>query len=56
MTALAKHFDIIYQAHHALDDAMTCGKLVLMAGEKLGKGISVKGLLKAAGVGMKVLI
>ena len=31
LTALAKHFDIVYQAHNALDDAMTCGKLVLLA-------------------------
>ena len=56
LTALAAHFGIVYQAHNALDDAMTCGKMVQMAWEKLGKGKSVKGLLKAAGIGMKVLI
>ena len=54
LTALAKHFGIVYKAHNALDDAMTCGKLVLMAGEKFGKKNSVKGLLKAAGTRMKV--
>ena len=56
LTALAGHFGIVYQAHNALDDAMTCGKLVLMAAEKFGKRKSVKGLLKVAGIGMKVLI
>ena len=49
------HFNIVYQAHNALGDAMTCGKLVQMAWEKLGKRKSVKGLLKAAGIRMKLL-
>ena len=31
LTNLASHFGIVYQAHNALEDAMTCGKLVLMA-------------------------
>ena len=55
LTALADHFGIVYNAHNALDDAMTCGKLVQMASEKPGNSKSVKGLLKAAGIRMKVL-
>jgi DNA polymerase-3 subunit epsilon len=34
LTALAKEFEITYKAHNALDDAETCGKIVLMAAEK----------------------
>jgi DNA polymerase-3 subunit epsilon len=34
LTALAKEFEIMYNAHNALDDAETCGKIVLMAAEK----------------------
>jgi len=36
LTALAKNFGIIYNAHNALDDALTCGKLALMSAEKFG--------------------
>ena len=36
LTALADKFGIIYNAHNALDDALTCGKLVQMATEKFG--------------------
>ena len=53
LTNLAQEFGIVYNAHNALDDAMTCGKLVQMATEKFGKRKSTKGLLKAAGVRMK---
>jgi len=52
LTALAKKFGIVYNAHNALDDAYTCGKLVLMAGEKLGKTTSIEEMLTAAGVRM----
>ena len=52
LTALAKNFGIEYKAHNALDDAMTCGKLVGMAADKLGEKASIKGLLKAAGIKM----
>jgi DNA polymerase-3 subunit epsilon len=38
LSALAKEFGIVYNAHNALDDAITCGKLVKMAVEKLGEG------------------
>jgi DNA polymerase-3 subunit epsilon len=52
LTALAKEFCIVYNAHNALDDAMTCGKLVQMSAEKFGKTKNINGLLKAAGVKM----
>ena len=55
LTALAGHFGIVYEAHNALEDAMTCGKLVQMAAEKFGKTKSIKGLLKTAGAGMECL-
>jgi DNA polymerase-3 subunit epsilon len=54
LTALAKHFGIAYNAHNALDDADTCGKLVHLAAKKFRKK-SIKELLSAAGVGMNVL-
>jgi len=54
LTSLAKHFDIVYTAHNALDDAMTCGKLVIMSAEKFNSG-DVDSLLSAAGVKMGVL-
>jgi DNA polymerase-3 subunit epsilon len=54
LTALAENFDIVYNAHNALDDAMTCGKLVLMAAEKFGS-IHLEDLLAAAGVEMESL-
>lgn len=54
LTALAKKFSIHYNAHNALDDAMTCGKLVTMSAEKYGSK-SVAQLLSAAGLGMNQL-
>jgi DNA polymerase-3 subunit epsilon len=51
---LAEHFGIVYNAHNALDDAATCGKLALMAGEKFCSG-SIAELLNAAGMEMGVL-
>ena len=51
---LARHFEITYNAHNALDDALTCGKLVLMAAEEYGC-ISVEELLKDARLELKVL-
>jgi DNA polymerase-3 subunit epsilon len=54
LTSLAEHFDIHYNAHNALDDAMTCGKIALMAAEKFGSA-NVTELLAAAGVEMGVL-
>ncbi|GHU81378.1 hypothetical protein FACS189468_3860 [Spirochaetia bacterium] len=51
LTALVENFGIVYNAHNALDDAMTCGKLVLMAAEKFGF-FHLEELLAAAGIGM----
>jgi len=55
LTALAEEFGIVYNAHNALEDAKTCGKLVQLAAEKFGGKKSIIGLLKAAGLGMKLL-
>jgi len=54
LTALAEKFGIIYDAHNALDDAMTCGKLVLMSAHKFTSS-NVTDLLTTAGVEMGVL-
>jgi DNA polymerase-3 subunit epsilon len=55
LTALAENFEIIYNAHNALDDARTCGQLVQMSTDVFGKEKSIKSLLRAAGIKMKVL-
>ena len=55
LSALAKHFGIVYNAHNALGDAEACGKLVQMSSEKFGKRKSIGGLLNAAGMEMKFL-
>lgn len=34
LTSLGSHFNIVYDAHNALDDARTCGKILCMAQEK----------------------
>ena len=47
LTFLAEHFGITYNAHEALDDARTCGKIVALAAEKVGCD-SVDTLIKAA--------
>ena len=47
LTALAREFGIGYNAHNALDDAETCGKIILLAAEKL-HCTSLKKLLRAA--------
>ncbi|MDR2490574.1 MAG: 3'-5' exonuclease [Spirochaetaceae bacterium] len=54
LTALAKTFGIIYNAHNALDDAETCGKLVQMAAGKY-RCTSLAELLAAAGLEMERL-
>ena len=51
LTNLANHFGIVYDAHNALADAMTCGKLVQMSSQKFDSK-DVKGLLKSAGIKM----
>jgi len=54
LTSLAETFNIHYNAHNALDDALTCGKLVLMSAEKFGKA-NIAELLAAAGIEMGAL-
>jgi len=61
LTALGREFNIIYDAHNALADAETCGKIIsLCIAEVSGKGRGKKGLaiaetLRAAGLEMKTL-
>ena len=55
LTALAKNFEIVYNAHNALDDAYTCGKLVQMAAEGIDSEMSVEELLEEMGVEIKCL-
>ncbi len=54
LTKLARHFGIVYNAHNALDDALTCGKLTIMSAKKFGCA-NVKDLLRAAKLEMKTL-
>ena len=54
LNALADKFGIDYDAHNALEDAMTCGKLALLSAEKFGS-TNIAELLIAAGVEMSVL-
>jgi len=54
LTSLAENFGIVYNAHNALDDAMTCGKLVLLSAKKFGCA-NITGLLASAGMEMGVL-
>lgn len=52
LTALGKHFGIEYNAHNALDDALTCGKIALLAAEKY-ESSSLAELLRSARMKMK---
>jgi DNA polymerase-3 subunit epsilon len=54
LTALAENFGIVYDAHNALDDARTCGKIALLSAEKYGSA-GLAGLLEDAGMGMEDL-
>jgi DNA polymerase-3 subunit epsilon len=54
LTALGKKFGIVYDAHNALDDALTCGRVACLAAEKFGSK-NVGELLKAAKLRMKKL-
>ncbi|MDR2730853.1 MAG: 3'-5' exonuclease [Treponema sp.] len=53
LSALGRHFNIVYNAHNALDDAMTCGKLAHLAARKYRTGNDILRLLKAAGLSLK---
>jgi DNA polymerase-3 subunit epsilon len=54
LTSLGKAFNITYDAHNALEDAQTCGNIVLLAAEKSGEK-SVKDLLAFTGLEMGCL-
>jgi len=55
LTELAKNFGIIYKAHNALDDALTCGKLVQMAVEEFESEKSINEFLECMGVEINCL-
>lgn len=49
LTYLGQHFGIVYNAHDALDDSRTCGKIIALAAEKWGVD-DVDGLLQVCGI------
>ena len=52
LSFLAEYFCIEYNAHNALDDAETCGKIVLLAAEKYNT-TCIDDLLEAVNIEMK---
>ncbi|MDR0319970.1 MAG: 3'-5' exonuclease [Treponema sp.] len=54
LTSLAKRFGIEYNAHNALDDAETCGKMVQLSAEEYG-AVTIDELLSALGLEMSLL-
>jgi len=54
LSSLADNFGIVYNSHNALEDAMTCGKLVQMSAEVFGSS-NIRELLTAARAEMNVL-
>jgi DNA polymerase-3 subunit epsilon len=54
LTAIAENFGIIYNAHNALEDALSCGKLVQIASEEFDCS-DIEELLDSAGVELKHL-
>jgi len=55
LTSLANEFNIIYNAHNAVEDALTCGKLVQFASEKFDPEKKIEELLEYFGVEIKCL-
>lgn len=58
LTFLGEQFGIVYEAHNALADSETCGKVILEAAKKLGlnaEKCSVKQLLEKSGCEMRRL-
>jgi len=57
LTSLAKNFGIVYNAHNAIDDALTCGKLVQMAmtAEEFAPEKNIEEFLEHMRVGIKCL-
>jgi DNA polymerase-3 subunit epsilon len=51
---LGAHFNIQYEAHHALDDARTCGDIACLAARQTGSK-TLKGLLHTARTKMRTL-
>ena len=54
LTYLGKRFLIQYDAHNALDDSRTCGKIIRLAA-KAQKATDVEGLLAACGLELRRL-
>ncbi len=54
LTYLANQFGIIYDAHNALDDSITCGKIVTLAAEKHST-TNIPDLLKKCSSKFKIL-
>jgi DNA polymerase III subunit epsilon len=55
LTALAKNFGIVYNAHNALDDALTCGKLVQLAVDVFYPNREITDFLENMGVEIRIL-
>jgi len=55
LTELAQNFGIVYNAHNALDDALTCGKLVQMAAGEFNPSKKIDDFLENMGVEIKCL-
>jgi DNA polymerase-3 subunit epsilon len=55
LNALTKEYKIIYNAHNALDDAYTCGKLVQIAAEKFDPEKDIEEFLENMGIEIKYL-
>jgi DNA polymerase-3 subunit epsilon len=55
LTALAAKFNITYNAHNALDAAMTCGRLVQMSAQEFGTGPDIEKLLQASETTLNLL-
>jgi len=55
LTSLAANFRITYNAHNAVEDALTCGKLVQLAVEEFGPEKKIEELLENIGIEIKQL-
>jgi len=56
LTALGKKFNIVYDAHNALADAKTCGKIIsLCLADRAEKPLAINEALLEVGIGMKAL-
>jgi DNA polymerase-3 subunit epsilon len=55
LNTLAKKYKIKYNAHNALDDAYTCGKLVQIAAEEFNPEKNIEEFLEYMGIEIKYL-